>query len=287
MATRKRDLGPPRPAGEGGKCFDGRSMLERIKGLKDLVVINDEAHHVHDQELESHRFNGDSHRLTKGIRAVARFSATPQQGALVFPWVLVDYPLAQAVEDRIVKAPIIVRQLSRTKKPPEDPLGVNNDNVCEKFDYWLHASVERLKVHDKVYRPLGVRPVLFIMAERTGYADAIGKHLIDVYGLKQNEVLVIHTDAEGNLLRKDLDELRQAANEIDLPGNKIARDRKRDGSKGGVGRKERHRRFGTAAVRHRDSTAAGHWTRPSPNGSPSDWARPHSNPGSAGNSQSS
>ena len=28
-----------------------RSMLERVKSLKDLVVLNDEAHHVHDEEL--------------------------------------------------------------------------------------------------------------------------------------------------------------------------------------------------------------------------------------------
>ena len=28
-----------------------RSMLERIKSLKDLVVFNDEAHHVHDEDL--------------------------------------------------------------------------------------------------------------------------------------------------------------------------------------------------------------------------------------------
>jgi len=28
-----------------------RSMLERVKALKDLVVLNDEAHHVHDEDL--------------------------------------------------------------------------------------------------------------------------------------------------------------------------------------------------------------------------------------------
>jgi type III restriction enzyme len=28
-----------------------RSILERVKSLKDLVVLNDEAHHVHDEDL--------------------------------------------------------------------------------------------------------------------------------------------------------------------------------------------------------------------------------------------
>jgi hypothetical protein len=28
-----------------------RSMLERVKLLKDLLVLNDEAHHVHDEDL--------------------------------------------------------------------------------------------------------------------------------------------------------------------------------------------------------------------------------------------
>lgn len=59
------------------------------------------------------------------------------------------------------------------------------------------------------------------MAEKTGYADAIGQHLVDAHGFKENQVLVIHTDTTGEVTKADLDKARIAANEIDKPTNKI------------------------------------------------------------------
>jgi type III restriction enzyme len=200
----------------------GRSMLERIKSLPDVVAINDEAHHVHDDELEWHKSLTAIHQaMPKGLALWLDFSATPQQGELFYPWILVDYPLSQAVEDRIVKAPLIVRQVSKTKGPPQDPTEINATNVCDKYNYWITAAVERLKVHTEAYASTKLKPVLFIMAEKTSYADAIGKHLIDAHGFKENEVLVIHTDTAGEITKADLEKARIAANEIDKPGNKI------------------------------------------------------------------
>ena len=92
-------------------ALDQRSMLERVKSLQDVVVINDEAHHVHDDELRWTQSLLDIRdTLPGGIGAWLDFSATPKdQGGMFFPWMVCDYPLAQAVEDQIVKAPVIVR----------------------------------------------------------------------------------------------------------------------------------------------------------------------------------
>jgi type III restriction enzyme len=204
----------------------GRSMLERIKSLPDLVAINDEAHHVHDDELEWHRSLVAIHNALRaksghGLSLWLDFSATPQQGELYYPWILVDYPLAQAVEDRIVKAPLIVRHAKTGKVPPQDPTGINKENVCDKYGYWITAAVGRLKVHEKAYSATKLKPVLFIMAERTPYADAIGRHLIDAHKFKKEQVLVIHTDTAGEITKADLEKARVAANEIDKPGNNI------------------------------------------------------------------
>ena len=81
-----------------------RSMLERLKDLKDLVVLNDEAHHVHDEDLAWNQSLLAIHRsLPKGLGLWLDFSATPKDQHGVFPWTVCDYPLAQAVEDRIVE----------------------------------------------------------------------------------------------------------------------------------------------------------------------------------------
>lgn len=197
-----------------------RSMLERIKGVKNLVVLNDEAHHVHDEELQWHKTLMSIHEvLPKGLSLWLDFSATPKdQNGTYFPWIICDYPLAQAVEDRIVKAPLIVSQVKK-----KDPDKVTRKNVIEAYGEWLLAALSRWKEHYKTYKALGPRPVLFVMAEKNDYADEIGKWLAEEKknGLKESEVLVIHTDTEGEITKKDLEKARQAARDIDLPGNRV------------------------------------------------------------------
>ncbi len=196
-----------------------RSMLDRAKSLQDLVVLNDEAHHVHDEKLTWSKSLLAIHRaLPRGFGLWLDFSATPKdQNGMYFPWTVVDYPLAQAVEDRIVKAPLIVTKEDDPKQPTDDPDKVTKDNVAEKYGYWLRAAAQRWKEHSKVYGQLGTKPVLFIMAEKNVYADALGDYLCKTreFGFRQSEVLIIHTDTAGEITKKDLDKARQAARDID------------------------------------------------------------------------
>lgn len=203
-----------------------RSMLERVKSLKDLVVLNDEAHHVHDEDLAWSQSLLAVHRaLPSGLSLWLDFSATPRVGSTgpYFAWTVCDYPLAQAVEDRIVKAPLIVAREDDPERPKHDPEGVTKHNVAEKYGYWLRAAVQRWKEHYEVYTGLGVRPVLFIMAEKSDHADAIGQYLWSTpqLGLAESEVLVIHTDTTGEIRQKDLDKARAAARDVDGPRSKI------------------------------------------------------------------
>lgn len=202
-----------------------RSMLDRARSLDDLVVLNDEAHHVHDEKLAWSQSLLAIHRaLPQGFGLWLDFSATPKdQSGMYFPWTVVDYPLAQAVEDRIVKAPLIVTKEDDPKQPTDDPDKVTRENVAEKYGYWLQAAVQRWKEHSKVYRQLGTKPVLFIMAEKNVYADALGSYLCKTreFGFKKSEVLIIHTDTAGEITKKDLDKARQAARDIDGKESKV------------------------------------------------------------------
>ena len=202
-----------------------RSVLERVKSLKDVVVLNDEAHHVHDEDLQWSQSLLAIHRaLPQGLSLWLDFSATPKdQSGMYFPWTVCDYPLAQAVEDRIVKSPLIVTKEDDPKQPKDDPDGVTRNNIGEKYGYWLRAAVQRWKEHYKVYKQLDTRPVLFIMAEKSVFADAIGEYLWKTkeFGLKEAEVLVIHTDKAGEITKGDLDKAREAARDIDKAESKV------------------------------------------------------------------
>ncbi len=202
------------------------TMLERVKSLQDVVVINDEAHHVHQKDLAwSKSLLAIHSALPKGIAAWLDFSATPwDQKRLYFPWTIVDYPLAQAVEDRIVKVPLIVTKDGDRNQPLDDPANVTKENVAEKYGYWVQAAVKRWEEHWRVYKiKLGIRPVLFIMTEKNVYADALGEYLRKTpdFGLKPTEVLVIHTDREGEVRARDLEAARTAARDIDDAKSRI------------------------------------------------------------------
>lgn len=214
-------LGPPAK----DTAANERSMLERIKDMKDLIVLNDEAHHVHDEDLAwSQSLLSIHSTLPKGLSLWLDFSATPKdQNGMYYPWIICDYPLAQAVEDRIVKAPIVVTKEDDPKQPKKDPDNITKENITKKFAYWINASIERWKVHNKAYKQLGRRPILFIMVEKNAYADVLGRFLWKTgeFGFKESEVLVIHTDSKGEITKTDLEEKREQARDIDQPENKI------------------------------------------------------------------
>jgi type III restriction enzyme len=194
------------------------SVLHHVRNLSNLIVMNDEAHHVHDVDLAWHRTLTLLHQsIPGGLKLWLDFSATPKdQNGTYFPWIIVDYPLAEAVEDQVVKAPIILHTVKR-----KDPEKVNQDNVSTVFRPWIDAALERWKQHTELYGKLGKKPVLFIMAEKNAFADELAKSIRRLPGIKEEEVLVIHTDNEGEVRKSDLEELRVKARQIDLPKNKV------------------------------------------------------------------
>jgi type III restriction enzyme len=126
-----------KPSGDANAA---RRMLDRVRSLDGVIVMNDEAHHVHDSELEWNKTLVElNDSLPRRLPLWLDFSATPKyQTGSYFPWVVCDYPLAQAVEDRIVKTPIILHMVN---KP--DPEHITRNNVIDKYRDWLVAGVER------------------------------------------------------------------------------------------------------------------------------------------------
>ncbi|HHV81022.1 TPA: DEAD/DEAH box helicase family protein [bacterium] len=201
-------------------------LIDKIKNLDNLMVINDEAHHVHDKELQWHKTLMSIHKSVN-INLWLDFSATPKdQNGTYYPWIIVDYPLAQAVEDRIVKAPIIVHQIDK-----EDPEDITKDNVIQKYSDWIFAAIERWREHYKVYSQVGKKPVLFIMAEKNEYADKIAdmirKHTMPEIENSEEEVIVIHVKSKGlesaetEITEKELDRLRELVRKIDEVDSKV------------------------------------------------------------------
>lgn len=182
------------------------------------MVINDEAHHTHDEESEWNKilrklngFQSDGLLCTQ-----LDFTATPRysKGAL-FTWTIFDYPLKQAIIDGIVKRPIkgITHGIAEAK----------STIASRKYEAYLTAGVERWKEYVEQLTPLGKKPVLFVMMNDTTEADDVGDYLQKKYPSEfgGKGLLVIHTDTKGEITKKDLDKARKASREVDDPNSPV------------------------------------------------------------------
>ncbi len=204
-------LGPKAPP----TLSESASFIERIHQRDGaLLVINDEAHHTHDEDSA---WNAVIQALNerRPVAAQLDFSATPRftKGAL-FPWVISDYPLKQAIIDGVVKRPY---------KGVTDLSVVASDIASVKYRGFIVAGVNRWREYREQLAPLNKRPLLFIMLTTNAEADDVGARLAEMYPAEfgDGRTLVIHTDTKGEISKRDLDVARRAAREVDEPGSKI------------------------------------------------------------------
>ncbi len=185
-----------------------------------LLVINDEAHHTHDEGSE---WLKTIRRLSDGLAAEGRdsliqldLSATPRysKGAL-FTWTVFDYPLKQAILDNVVKRPFkgIVTGMKET---PSDIASV-------RYAPYLTAGVERWREYRDQLAPLDKKPVLFIMMNSTNDADEVADYLRQKYPAEfaDKRLHIIHTNRVGDVAKKDEDDARQIAADIDKPDSPV------------------------------------------------------------------
>jgi type III restriction enzyme len=204
-------LGTP-PPNTKTEITDFDERIIKRDGL--LMVLNDEAHHTHDEESEWNKFIRRLH-TQKPVAAQLDFSATPRysKGSL-FAWTIFDYPLKQAILDQIVKRPI--KGISKIEE-------AKSDIATTRYKGFLTAGVERWKEYNEQLSPLKKKPILFVMMNNTDEADDVGDWLRTkfptIFG--GEKTLIIHTDKSGEVSKADLDIARKLAREVDSDKNPV------------------------------------------------------------------
>jgi type III restriction enzyme len=206
-------LGPKPPAQTSAiEDFDKR-IIDR-GGC--VAVLNDEAHHTHDEESEWNKIIRSLHAAAStGVVAQFDFTATPRHSkGQLFSWTVFDYPLKQAIIDNVVKRPL--------KGIAQGITEARSNIASTKYEAYLAAGVERWKEYREQLAPLNKKPVLFVMMNDTAEADEVGDWLRKKYPSEfgsmqsgEKKLLIIHTDRSGEVSKKMLDEARKASREID------------------------------------------------------------------------
>ncbi len=210
----------PKPA---GKTTDSNTDLgEIVREIDELAVFNDEAHHIHDSRLAWFQCIQDIHHrlLQKDLRLAIQVdvTATPRHdNGSIFVQTVSDYPLVEAIAQKVVKHPVLPDAASRAKLTEhKSPL------ITEKYADYLQLGVEEWRKSYAEHEKLGKKAVLFVMVDDTKNCDEVGTYLAKICPEFQDAVLVIHTKNNGEISeaasgknKEELEMLRKQSNEID------------------------------------------------------------------------
>ena len=209
----------PKADADTAKGLDLGKIL-RSSQLQDLLVLNDEAHHIHDSGLAWYKNIEDIHNKLKlkndrGLSLQADFSATPKHtSGAIFVQTVSDFPLVEAIRYNVVKSPVLPDEASRAKVEEKQ-----SDTFTERYRDFIHLGYLEW---EKQYEELKSQktPILFVMTNNTKEADECAAYLEQKYSLLKNSVLTIHTKASGEISettanKEELEKLRKAADAID------------------------------------------------------------------------
>lgn len=201
-------LGPKPPAEKSVIADFDKRIAERGAPV---IVLNDEAHHTHDEDSEWNKTIRALHAATpKGLVSQLDFTATPRHTkGEVFSWTVYDYPLKQAIIDNVVKRPLKGIATGITEQ--------RSDIASTRYQAYLTAGVERWKEYWEQLQTYGKKPVLFVMMNDTADADDVADWLQRKYPSEfaGEKLITIHTKKSGEISDKELDKARKLSREID------------------------------------------------------------------------
>jgi type III restriction enzyme len=161
-----------------GKTNDSSVDLGRIiRDIDELVVINDEAHHIHDSKLAWFKSIGDIHNRLKqkGSQLALQIdvTATPKHSnGAIFVQTIADYPLVEAIRQNVVKHPVLPDPPSRAKLQEKQ-----SSVYTEKYSDYINLGVTEWRKVYPEHEKLGKKAVLFIMTDDTKNCDAVAEYL--------------------------------------------------------------------------------------------------------------
>ena len=103
------------------KTTDNKILVRDIvNNIDDIIVFNDEAHHIHDKTLAWFKtietINNSLVQRGRKLPLQLDVTATPKdQKGNIFPHTISDYPLVEAIAQEVVKTPILPDEASRGK----------------------------------------------------------------------------------------------------------------------------------------------------------------------------
>jgi type III restriction enzyme len=152
-----------------------------VRDIDELMVLNDEAHHIHDSRLAWFKSIEDIHNrlLQKGSALSLQIdvTATPKHNnGAIFVQTVADYPLVEAISQNVVKHPVLPDAPSRAKLSERQ-----SAKYTEKYADYIDLGVIEWRKANAEHEKLGKKAILFIMTDDTRNCDDVAAYLEGVY----------------------------------------------------------------------------------------------------------
>ena len=231
---------PGKTAGNDLATLDRKNMqgseIEYLKGLKDIMVINDEAHHIHelkrDGEIEEVEWQ-------KGLNVIAEgkghrffqidFSATPydtrgsgkNKQNCYFPHIIVDFDLASAMRKGMVKTLLIDRRQELTELEHLDYKAERNEHgqvidLSEGQRLMIRAGLTKLTKLEEEFTKVDEtkNPKMLIICEDTKVCPFVKQFILEE-GLKENDIVTVDSNQKKEISNEEWKELKKKLFDID------------------------------------------------------------------------
>lgn len=232
-------LTPGRATGNSLDVLDRRyargNVLEFLAKLPELMVFNDEAHHIHEFKREGETTEVEWQKSlsriaeTKGRRFVqVDFSATPyndvgsgkNKSKLYFPHIITDFDLKDAMRAGLVKSLVLDRRkeigaLPLEFKAERDEQG--NPTLSEGQRVMLRAGLKKLRKLEADFARLDPtrHPKMLVVCEDTSVSPLVNAFLLEQEGLAAEEVMTIDSGKKAELGEKDWAPVRERLFSVD------------------------------------------------------------------------
>lgn len=193
-----------------------------VRDIDELMVLNDEAHHIHDSGMAWFQSIQDIHnRLLQKDAALSLqldVTATPKHNnGAIFVQTIADYPLVEAIWQNVVKHPVLPDAASRAKLTERQ-----SAKYTEKYTDYIDLGVLEWRKAYAEHEKMGKKAILFVMTDDTRNCDEVAEYLEGNYPDLKGAVLVIHTKNNGEIseaasgkAKEELEMLRKQSNDID------------------------------------------------------------------------
>jgi type III restriction enzyme len=193
-----------------------------VRDIDELMILNDEAHHIHDKSMAWFKSIEDIHNRLKqkgsALSMQVDTTATPKHdNGAIFVQTVTDYPLVEAISQNVVKHPVLPDAASRAKLSERQ-----SAKYTEKYTDYIHLGVIEWRKAYAEHEKMGKKAILFVMTDDTRNCDDVAEYLEGHYPDLKDAVLVIHTKKNGEISeaasgkdKEELEKLRKQANEID------------------------------------------------------------------------